>query len=561
MRGLALPRSIERVARRALGIALILLLLGLAAYLALWWRVSAAVDRILAQVPGVASVQRGTSFVGLDGHFGVDSLRLVPRIGAARIAPLRTGVVTVRGPGTFWMVDLALRGQYELPESLTIEFEQFAFEGEPSPTATAMPIGVSTGSPFEAFGCGDPGFSLTDIEAIGLRNVAPRASLRIERETNSRLALEFATGADDVGRTTITAYLALPAGADPIAALGSASLVSARLEVSDDGFVRARNRYCAARAGISQFEFIARHVALVRTWVGQFDLVPANSVEASYRRFATRGRGLSIDLRPTRPVMIGALLALSGPKRWEQLGATIKTTGEPAGALAWEVPLPEFEFVGPPELPAPTDASAIASTPLPPAIPAAGSAAADPAPTSNTTAPAIATREPAGASAPVAAAPAPVSVAPSPISSAHAVADPPRPTVRSLPPAAPVSQPQVSKPVPAPAREVALARPAPASGLPPLDPAPTALPAPPAAAPALQSPASFDDLANYVGRVITVRSIYGTTRSGVLTKFTRAGITLRVSSSGGGFELSMPSRTIRTVSIGESAIRGPGYRG
>jgi len=71
-------------------------------------------------------------------------------------------------------------------------------------------------------------------------------------------------------------------------------------------------------------------------------------------------------------------------------------------------------------------------------------------------------------------------------------------------------------------------------------------PTPRAAAPAAAASekVAYENLHGYLGDRITVRSKFGTTRTGVLARFTNTELTLTIDTPSGSTELSMPKDTI-----------------
>lgn len=103
----------------------------------------------------------------------------------------------------------------------------------------------------------------------------------------------------------------------------------------------------------------------------------------------------------------------------------------------------------------------------------------------------------------------------------------------------------------------------------PLDPeieevvsAPPHIPEPPAPRQEISLPArdgriDYTDLAPYVGREIEVQTIYGSRRRGELISHAQASLVLRLTNSEGGFDLTVPSETVRNVRVLDAAAIQP----
>ncbi len=67
------------------------------------------------------------------------------------------------------------------------------------------------------------------------------------------------------------------------------------------------------------------------------------------------------------------------------------------------------------------------------------------------------------------------------------------------------------------------------------------------------SPIAYADLAGRVGARLAIETTFNTVRRGTLIKYTKTTLTLRVDPAQGGFELSVPSNTIRSIRVIEEA--------
>jgi hypothetical protein len=81
-------------------------------------------------------------------------------------------------------------------------------------------------------------------------------------------------------------------------------------EVQDQGFVTARNRYCADKSEVDERRFVARHVESVARRLATLGLEADADTRNRYRRFALAGGKLSLSVALPRPMSASALLQL-----------------------------------------------------------------------------------------------------------------------------------------------------------------------------------------------------------------------------------------------------------
>ncbi len=59
----------------------------------------------------------------------------------------------------------------------------------------------------------------------------------------------------------------------------------------------------------------------------------------------------------------------------------------------------------------------------------------------------------------------------------------------------------------------------------------------------------FEELKNRIGQRVIIRTVYKTVRSGVLTAYDNTSLDITTDKAQGGFSLSVPRETVKTVSI------------
>ena len=92
-----------------------------------------------------------------------------------------------------------------------------------------------------------------------------------------------------------------------------------------------------------------------------------------------------------------------------------------------------------------------------------------------------------------------------------------------------------------------------------------AIAAEPAKGRVIQQELEYADLARYVGKTVTIRSKFNTTRTGELIKYTDNGLIIKLPAREGGMELNMPRNTVVKVSapipVDEPFFTEPGADG
>jgi len=176
-------------------------------------------------------------------------------------------------------------------DGLQLKFEGFDTPSGMEPTlGTLGPIGALSASPFESEGCmAHASFARADLEQMGL--VAGPTSLEIGLSENAgRVDTHIVLNTPEVSRVQYerketlakeTSLLQLPDVAS--ATLGE------RWDVSDRGFVAARNAFCAKQDGIDTHAFVQRHLAAVQRLLETRGLVVDPATAMDYADFAEKG--------------------------------------------------------------------------------------------------------------------------------------------------------------------------------------------------------------------------------------------------------------------------------
>jgi hypothetical protein len=379
-------------------------------------------------------------------------------------------------------------------------------------------IGLASGAPLDGEGCdGRSRFTAADLVEMGISDGPTRAEASIDVERADTARITFAVERLGASRSELDMTVRIDrARALLDADWSNVVILERRWSVRDQGLVSARNRWCAARLGISRDGFVDRHLAAIKREFAAIGATPTAELESAYRRYAARGGEITWHSRPSLTTPVGQLATFGLADRLRILNATLESVRgrEAAFRFTMTTPVPQAVVAQPPDpagaAPLPDDAA-----PVPP-----------PSGVPDSAAPPVVAAEPVAP--PVVAPVAPAVVAPAAAPAVATVAPPVTPARPAVAPA--------PGPTPPPAR-----------------PSPATVPAPSLATraplPATGRDLAYADLAGLVGRRIEVRSTYGSIRRGTLEKFTDAAITVRLESRERGLSLTMPNQTVRSARL------------
>ncbi len=577
---LTLWRLPSRVTVAVVALALLLLL-------AAWWIAYRASAQLADSLRWFGDVEYSSVSVGLGGSVEYSGFRLHspdPRVGevfSARSVRLQT-------PGLHWLVWHGLVGGPStggLADALGAA--QLARVQQTGGVPRAFPaagrlglridglvagpglarvgdlrwIGLVSAAPVDAEGCdGRSRFNATDLTAMGLSDAPTnvdvsfeaassdtgKIQLVIERSGASRIDLDMTVRADNV-RSLIDSDWS------------KTVILDRRWSVRDQGFVSARNRWCATRMGVSRDGYVDRHLAEIKRELATIGAAPTSDLESAYRRYAARGGEMTWHSRPNLTTPIGQLARFTVAEQLRILNATLESVRGRAAPF-------RFQFA--PVLPlaaAPIGPAGESTAPIEPAATAAGgTGASDSALTAaaNLITPSAANAAPTPAIEPGLGAVAPAASDRSPArsdsgSEAMARTESPRPLAQ---PAATASATPMAV-TPALSGRTAQQQPAPRGTRQPRDDAavqsPSARPSLARAAPqpSVVAPLRpgrrlvYGDLAQLEGSRIEVRSAYGITRRGLLEKYTATAITLRLEQRERGMSVTMPQQTVSDIRL------------
>lgn len=418
-------------------------------------------------------------------------------------------------------------------------------------------IGLASGAPLDAEGCdGRSRFTAADLVEMGISDAPTRAEAAFEVERGDTARITFAVEHPGASRSE----LSMDVRADNVRGLldsdwSQVVILDRRWTTRDQGLVSARNRWCAARMGISRDGYVDRHLAAIKSHLATVGATPTAELQSAYRRYAARGGEITWHSQPSLTTPVGQLATFALGDRLRILNATLESVRGRAAAFRFTIAAPVVPAA---------DTQLVAGPPIEGGSDPALAPGADPVGTAPATAPGVSVD---GTPA------APLATAGSPPGSPAGAM--PAPTPDATP--APEPTPERAQPAAtAPAVQPAPASPVATIAAPPVVPAPARLPAEsarqdpfdartgvPAPSLATREPAlvvgrdlSYADLARLEGRRIEVRSVYGSIRRGTLEKYTDTAITIRLEARERGLSVTMPNQTVESVRLLDRAV-GP----
>jgi len=271
----------------------------------------------LSQFTSVADVDFRAPFFTWTGDIGVNDLRIDPHDDEGGLQPLQARRVLVDMPS--WGVLMQIAGAFDrgenseeqqARESLAfiekIDHVGVAVTGLRADFDDGLPealqnFGLASAAPFEAEGCvGDDYWGASELEVMGLPDRGVDLSVRLsthpdedEIHVDGRLD---APGSSHVAFSQHYKARSLAAFLDS----EDEDRISRyeRIEVRDEGFVHARDAYCAKRDGVSAAEFTERHVAAIQRRLQALGLHAGADVERAYRAYLAKGT-LVIEAEPS----------------------------------------------------------------------------------------------------------------------------------------------------------------------------------------------------------------------------------------------------------------------
>lgn len=268
--------------------------------LAMEFAARSAAVRVARALEPVASLTYESAGITWDGSIRLRAPRLVVEHGIWR-GSMRARLADLRGSSRFWLIGQALLGGSALPGSITLTVHGLNLDGSASESTALGWLGTPDLALFENQGCGSDALSDKDRQRMGVAATERVDSFEFHHDRLDK-SIAMAVDLDSANIANWQGYAEF-GGFDPErwsehAAQQSLRLVRAGLSYRDPGYLARRNKFCAQWLGVSNNEFIDRHVEAVRSFLASRGINPSEDVLSLYRRLVTRGGSLNLASLP-----------------------------------------------------------------------------------------------------------------------------------------------------------------------------------------------------------------------------------------------------------------------
>lgn len=169
--------------------------------------------------------------------------------------------------------------------------------GQPFTGALGV-FGAASSAPFEADGCAEDALWTTDeLSSMGLKPGPTELIVEFKREQGS-LRVEQTQRTPGVASVSYRGTLQMNDNHSlfSLRDSGRNALLSDSWSLRDEGFVAARNRYCAGKDKITPEQFVQRHIAAVQRLLAATGLQANEAMVTAYRQYASRGGSLELGV-------------------------------------------------------------------------------------------------------------------------------------------------------------------------------------------------------------------------------------------------------------------------
>jgi hypothetical protein len=283
---------------------------------------------------------------------------------------IRIPRISVQSPGFFWLLRTQIpsfnlgwslfggkpklradqENRYPPTDKLDITFERVDWGalGMEDVLPDVSWVGPYSGAAFEAAGCSKDWWWHRDEFVAKFKLAEPSGDIRLQFRTEDdqilHQTLEF--GSAETSHALIERRFALPEADDFLDTHpDDFKTLDVRWTFRDHGFNKARNRYCADQAGISEAEFIERHIAAVERIMASKGLVFPRGVWLAYRRYAEGGKEMIWQTNYGEGVAWEDISSKRGAALFTAMNASLQIEGFPRIPYQPEIieprPLPE----------------------------------------------------------------------------------------------------------------------------------------------------------------------------------------------------------------------------
>ncbi|HWT15186.1 MAG TPA: hypothetical protein VN581_05335 [Patescibacteria group bacterium] len=330
---------------------------------------------------GWASFDR--TYVDWNGDIGAKNVRIWPWDGDEQTDAITAERFVIDTPGWGWVLKSAFSfgGSSGLLKNRAARWAakaaEKANEGSPLDDIPAMPRiharlenvvfsdyahlylweddvhGLASGAVFESEGCGQDMY-WTEAELAGAMALGQGGvDFELDLHATGSESIAMRVQLDAPGRSSWryeANWQAPHEGNLVLIDWEQAKLRDEQWTVKDDGFVAARNAYCAGRDQIGEAQFIDRHIDYLQRRLLNWGLFASPALVDQYRTFvSTGGNTLTWSAKPIDPVSLDKLYSFSGSDMLWMLNAHVRVNDRPATSFKLHfldaVPYPDSEEI------------------------------------------------------------------------------------------------------------------------------------------------------------------------------------------------------------------------
>ncbi len=292
----------------------------------LWWRISAGIDKELKQVAGLVEVARDSTYFTFSGDVGITGVRMRPVLGGEVMVRARR--MEVHTPGLWWLIRASLFGfPNELPNRIGFSVTNLEIEGLPTGPQEGL-IGAYTGLPMEAAGCKADAWDRTDLQMMGLQ--VGDSVLTVQAEQSSPGVFAYLMNLKTPGVGGLEARVGLRVPGEAVVrpeALLATTLGDASVTFRDEGFLAARNQFCAEQLGVTSDVFVQKHLDGVQSLLLSLGLVAEDDLLHAWGQFTREGGEFRIETRPSASLGFQQISLLSGESLMSALSPYVRVSG------------------------------------------------------------------------------------------------------------------------------------------------------------------------------------------------------------------------------------------
>jgi hypothetical protein len=292
----------------------------------LW--VTAAIEDTIDASPDEITYE--STFLRFNGEFGMEGVKGTHPLPDGSEKGYSADRVIVHTPGLLWLARVGWKGSSgELPDDFGVTVENFRVDSDNDRTP-----GNYSNLPFDAVGCGKRLLTPADLTEMGLFDLDRNITVRLTRLDDSSSNMKFAMDTPGVGSMSMDMELGIERPlewADGPAGLIEAPVKTGKVTLTDQGFIAARNAFCAKKAGIDVEAFADHHMRALDTHLAEEGLTLGIGALDRYKAFAQKGGEITITTVGDTKLTLGDL---SGPTLKSRLSSVRTGIRHDGGPLA-----------------------------------------------------------------------------------------------------------------------------------------------------------------------------------------------------------------------------------